>query len=92
MKVAALKVEIGHTTEALREKELVIETMGASGALERGATTVGAEPPADSRQSVDNRQSVGSQVFSVFVVCIGAEGDGLVWCGVGLRPGYNRDF
>lgn len=61
MKIVALKVEIGRTTEALREKELVIETMSAVRSLEQ-SVTVGEEPSADSRQSVDNRQSVGSQV------------------------------
>lgn len=66
VKIAALKLEISRTTEALREKELMIETMGgAVGTLERGVT-VGGELSADSRQSVDNRQSIGSQVFAIF--------------------------
>ena len=63
VKIAALKLEIGRTTEALREKELVIETMGAVRTLEQGVT-VGGELSADGRQSVDTRQSVGSQVFA----------------------------
>lgn len=64
VKIAALKVEIGRTSEALREKELIIETMSAVAPLEKGVV-VGGETSAENRQSVDTRQSVGSQVFGV---------------------------
>lgn len=71
-KIAALKDEIGRTSEALREKELVIKTMGAITPLEEGVT-VDEEPSlentgtADGRPSIaDSRQSVGSQVIFWF--------------------------